>query len=302
MIGFLPVSILAYIFNGGSILIDKVLLRRTMHAPIIYTFYVNVLQIAVLLLIPFSSNLVVDKFFILAVLSGWVSVFAVYTFFVSLKENEASVVAPLVGVFNPLFTIILGTLFLQLYLSRMQNIAVVVLIIGTIIITFNLWFSKVKFDRKFLWILISGFLYAVSYVLLREAFSGTSFINGLVVSRVASGFLVLTLLVSPKMRAGLFHLEKERNGITSKTTLILMGAGQSMGAMSGLLITFGVSLANPALVNSLFGIQYVTILIVAIFLSKKHPQLLDEEITRKSIIQKIIGVGVLTLGLYFLTL
>ncbi|MCL5784480.1 MAG: EamA family transporter [Patescibacteria group bacterium] len=298
---FLPIAILAYTFNGGAILIDKILLRTSLPKPITYTFYINFLQLATLLLIPFGFSFHPGPGVYMAIISGIVNVFALYAFFASLKQSEASVVGPIVGFLNPFFTIIVGGIFLNQNLSSIQYLAFFVLISGAIILTLNLWIKKVKFDKKFLWLLGAGLLFAISYILLREAFLKLSFLDGLIISRASSGFFVLTFLLYPNIRKQIFSSRSSANNVGSKATLLLLAAGQTMGALSGLLTTYGVSLVNPALVNALFGIQYLVILIVSLILARKHPHLLEEKLSKKVIFQKVLGALVISFGLYLLT-
>ena len=75
-----------------------------------------------------------------------------------------------------------------------------------------------------------------------------------------------------------------------------------MGAAQGFLLALAVSLASPALVNSLFGMQYLVILGVSLALAKKAPQLLDENLSKAVVWQKILGAGILSLGVYLLSL
>ena len=297
---FLPVSILAYIFNGGSISIDKILLKKSLPNPIAYTFFVNALQLLALILIPFGFHWKMDSSTYLAMASGIIGIGAFYTFFMSLKINEASAVGPIVGLLNPVFALVIGGVFLNQILGQRQYLAFFVLILGAAVLTFNIWSKHVGLSRKFTWMALAGFLFGLSYVLLREAFVGSSFINGLIISRASAGIIVLSFLLFPKLRREIFAADSQHSGITSKTTLILIGTGQAMGGLSGFLTTYGISLASPALVNSLFGVQYLTILGVAVFLAKKNPHLLDEELSQKVIMQKIIGAIIISLGLYLL--
>lgn len=302
---FLPISIIAYIFNGGSILVDKILLKTALPKPITYTFFVNLLQLLVLLLIPFGFNLTFSTATYLAIASGIVGVAAFYAFFSSLRENEASVVGPVVGAFNPLFALILGGLFLNHTLTSSQYTAFFILIFGAAILTSNLWFKKLQFGKKFIWMVAAGFLFALSYVLLREAFLQGTFLNGFIFSRIASGTFVLLFLLFPNLRSQILPQKKNpsesiTSNMPSKGTLIFLGAGQAMGALSVTLLTFGVSLASPALVNSLFGVQYLVILGASLILAKNHPHLLDEQLSKSVIFQKILGAGVISLGLYLL--
>lgn len=296
---FLPISILAYVLNAGAILVDKILIKKSFPSPMVYTFYVNVLQLLVLLLIPFGFQFSFGTPAILAILSGIISVAALYAFFTSLRENEASTVGPVVGTLNPLFALILGGIFLNQILNPLQYIAFLIILLGTLVLTFNLWSKKLAVGSKLLWMVLAGAVFGLSYVLLREAFLSTSFINGLIISRATSGVVALSLLAVPAIRSQV--LIKSPTTHHAFPAFTLLAFGQIMGAASGLLITFGVYLANPALVNSVFGIQYLTILIVALILSKNHPQLLDETLTKSVIVQKITGALMLSIGLYLLS-
>lgn len=297
---FLLISIIAYTLNAGAIIVDKILIRTALPKPLAYTFYVNLLQLLVIFLIPFGFQPSLNTALFLAISSGIIGVFAFFTYFTSLKHNEASVVGPLVGTFNPLFALILGGIFLGQILTPTQYAAFFVLIIGTVVLTLNLWRHKVSFGQNFLWLLASGFFFGLSYVLLREAFLLSNFLNGFIISRLTAGIFALSFLLVPKIRRQVISFEKEEHGITSRSTLLLLIFGQIMGAVSVTLITFGVSLANPALVNSLFGVQYLVILAVSLILAKRKPQLLDEHLSRRVIFQKIVGAVIISLGLYLL--
>lgn len=297
---FLPIAILAYLLNGGSILVDKVMLKKSLPNPIAFTFYVNALQLLVIFLIPFGFHPRWGEASTTAVFSGVIGFFALYAFFKSLKENEASIVGPVVGVANPLFALILGGIFLGQVLSQTQYLAFFILLLGALILTFNLWSKNIQLGKKLMWMILAGFLFGLSYILLREAFLKSTFLNGLILSRASSSIVALALPIFPKLRREIFSSSSKGNKITSKTTLTLLGAGQVMGAAAVLLITFAVSLADPALVNSLFGLQYVPILVAALLLAKKHPQLLGETLSKNVILQKVAGSVVLSIGLYLL--
>ena len=257
-------------------------------------------MVLVLFLIPFgvSFNLYSTVF---AVLSGILGNFALLTYFQALKQGEASVVAPIVGGANPLFTLILGSVFLGQILSPLQLSAFFLLILGAVILTYNLWASKLEVNYQLILMIFSGFLFALAYLLLREAFISSNFITGLVISRLAGGFLVLPLLLHPTARGQIFSGRVTKNDFINKTSLLLI-IGQSFGAASGFLVAYAVSLASPALVNSMFGFQYLVILLVALFLAHAHKsKLLNETLTKSALIQKVIGSGFLSLGVYLLT-
>lgn len=297
---FLPIAISAYVFNAGAIIIDRILLRTALPNPITYTFFVNVLQLLVIFLIPFGFSLNVNTTFFLALFSGVVNVFALYAYFKSLRVNEASVVGPIVGTFNPFFALLLGIIFLSQALTFNQYFAFFVLLIGTLTLTWSFWQKGIRLNQRFLWMFLAGFFFGLSYVLLREAFLHSPFLQGFITSRLSAGTFALLFLLFPKMRQEIFTPGPHRQALSSHGALLLLGAGQIMGAASVTLLTIGVYLASPALVNSFFGVQYLIILSASLILAKKHPHLLEEHLSKGSITQKIFGAAIISLGLYLL--
>lgn len=296
---FIPISILAYAFQGVSVLIAKAQLESSLPRPIAYAFYGTISQLLAIVLIPFGftwdfSSLVLTQSF----LAGATFFVAVVLMMQGIKDNEASVAGPVIGALNPLFALIIGWIFLGQVLTANQTWAVVILIIGAVVLTLNHWVKGIKtFKYNFLILVLSGALYGLSYVFLREVFLQTSFINGLVLSRIAVGICAFTLLVLPSWRTQIFSKPKKEQ--VEKTSFVFI-IGQIAAGISNLLIFYAVSLANPAIVNSFFGIQYIIILGAAFLLYKKHPKLLDEDISKKTVGLKIAGIGILSFGLYLI--
>lgn len=297
---FLPIAILAYALNAGSIIIDKILLQKSIPNPIAYAFFISVLGLLTVFLIPFGFSIPDSGIILLCIFSGIAFTAALFAMFTSLKNQDASVVGPIVGVLNPLFTIIIGFLFFAQLLATAHILAILVLVFGALVIGINFSNHKFVLNKSLLWMIAAGFFFALSYVLLREAFLQTNFITGLIISRLGGGLFVLSFLLFPNLRREIFTKNKQ-SAAQNKTTAILLFTGQIMGAIQGLLLTYAVSLASPALVNSLFGIQYIVILIFALLVYKKHPQWLGEKLSPVVISQKVTGVLILSFGLYLLS-
>jgi uncharacterized membrane protein len=297
---FLPISILAYALNGGAAIIDKILINSKIQSPYVYVFYISVMGLFAILLIPFGIQLSIYPA-ILSIISGIVANLALLAYFAALKNGEASVVTPIIGSLNPLFSLILGSLFLGQLISPIQSVAFFLLILGSVILTASLWVDKVTLNRQLLLMISAGFLFALSYVLIREAFLLSNFVSGLVISRVAGGLFVLPLLLIPRTRLEILANKATKHHFANTTSLLLF-SGQAMGGIAVFLMTFATSLVNPALVNSLFGVQYLTILIVALFLAHEHKKkLLDEDLTKNVLIQKIMGALILSVGVFLLS-
>lgn len=239
----------------------------------------------------------------MGIAAGITFVAALYSFFTSLKINAASVAGPVVGALNPLFGFLIGSLFLQQILQNHQIAAIIILVTGSLIIAIPLAERRIAHTvhlKQLSWMVCAGFLFGLSYVFLRETFLVTTFFNGLVISRVAAGVCALSFLTIPMLREQIFEQHSQTAPTSRKSIFLLLFTGQALGASSGLLITYGVSLANPALVNSLFGVQYLVILVAAIIFSRQKHSLLEEKLTTRAIAQKSIGVALLSVGLYLL--
>ncbi len=298
---FLPIAIFAYALNAGSTVVDKILLTKRLPNPAVYVFFISTMGLVTVFLAPFGYHYETYSA-ILAGISGLLANLALLAYFSALKKGEASVVAPIVGALNPLFSLFIGGLLLGQTISGIQLLAFTLLIVGSAILTFNIWHKKLRLNHQLLLMISAGFMFGLSYVLIREAFEAGNFISGLVNSRIVGGFFVLPFLIIPTLRGQIFSNQAADNGhFLNKTTLLLL-FGQAMGAISAFLINYGISLASPALVNSLFGVQYLVILLIALFLAHEHRgKLLDEHLGKHALVQKVIGAGILSIGVYLLS-
>ncbi|MCD4761322.1 hypothetical protein K8R42_05530, partial [bacterium] len=110
---------------------------------------------------------------------------------------------------------------------------------------------------------------------------------------------VLFLLVRVSSRQEIFS-EIKKSGKEKNNQLVYFGS-QGMGAVGSILQNYAVSLGSVALVASLQGLQYGLLLIISTLVTFFYPKIVKEDYSRKKIIKKIIAVGLIAVGLYFLT-
>ncbi|GAI92496.1 unnamed protein product [marine sediment metagenome] len=78
-----------------------------------------------------------------------------------------------------------------------------------------------------------------------------------------------------------------------------------MGAGGFILQNFAIALAGLAFLpflNALQGIQYVFLFLIIIFLARKFPRIVEEKLSKKNILQKVISIALIGLGLVILSL
>ncbi len=296
---FLPIVLVGYLFNCISILFDKVVVEKSVSSPLVYTFYVGVLGLLSLLLIPFGFTLPGWYPIIFSVLAGISYIFGLYTLYVALKAGQASIVSTVIGALNAVFTLVIATFIFAGDLSSKQILASVVLIIGLSILPSHS-LIKTRLERSHLLLMVaSGIFYALGAIFLKEAFNHTSFLNGLILTYGANGVLLLPLLLFPQFRRMLQAAKPTHGGSLHKSSLPIL-ASQISGATAGVLITYAYSLTSPAIVNSLRGVQYIFLFLIVYLLPKRFRLLFHEELNKVALIHKVVGIVIIMVGLYIL--
>lgn len=290
------ITIIAYLLNAVAITIDKFLLSKKITNPAVYAIFISTLSLLALVLIPFGFHLYSLDQILIALVAGLIFTFALLYMFKALGQNEASRITPFMGGFQPIFVFILALIFLNEILVPQQLIAFIIIILGTVIIS---WQNNSKATQKkaYLFAIIATLLFAISYTINKYSFTNQDFISGFVWTRIGAFIGALILLVPAKNRQDIkIELKKPK-----KQTGILFILGQTAGALSFILINYAIAISSSvALVNALQGLQYIFLLIIIFSLSWKFPKLLEEKITPLIVIKKIIATALIIGGLFIL--
>lgn len=298
----IPFTLLAYFLNGIAVLIDKFMLTKQIPNPLIYVFYFSVFSLLALFLLP-TTHYPLPTTLILASTSTLLWTTGAYFMFSALTVGQASRVIPIIGTIIPII-LLLTALFTRV-VSSGEIFAIVFLIGGLIFLTLPDWFidknsSKIK-PLELLFTFASAIFFAISYIALRQAYLQENFLTVLVYSRIILIPIIAITLILPITRKIIFAKSEKHPLFHLKSKIgLLFLAGGAAGGASELLLTFSVSLANPALVNSLQGTQYVFIFFASLILSSRFPDVFKESLHIGKLVSKLIGVGLIGLGLYLL--
>jgi drug/metabolite transporter (DMT)-like permease len=304
---WLAVAVFSYLILAVVYLVDKHLLTGSVTNPKVYTFYVGILWILVLFLVPFVDFYVPEMSqIVLSLSAGAVFIWGLLWFYKALHLFEASRVVPAVGSLTPLFTFILIYVFTsrQETLSFNSAAAFVLLILGNILI--NLRREKFINFRSFRFSVLTAFFFSLAFILAKYVYLAQPFWNGFI-WRSIGGFLmaVCFLFIFPEIRKELFSVRKSLLPGGSKKTSAIFVSNQLAGAGSAILQNWAIFLAPLALVpviHALSGTQYVFLFIFSIFLSLKFPKILKEEVSRDVILQKIVAIILIGGGLVLLSI
>lgn len=300
---YILVSVLGYGLNAISILANKFLLTKKIPHPISYVFYISVFSLVALLLFPWT-HLPSSQVILLASVSTLLWTAGAYFLFSALKIGLADRVAPIVGTLNPVFLIIYYYIFTS-SISLNEVWGALFAIVGLVVIVIPFLKDRTRSvagrnkGKELIFEVISALLFAVSYIFLKEVYTQTDFITGLVYSRFVLIPLAAMILAVPPLKRLVFSSNQDKINLLSKTGALFI-SGQVAGGASQLLITFAIFLANPALVNSLQGVQYVILFFASIILSEHYFKIFNEPLTKRAIYRKLVGIVLIGFGLYIL--
>ena len=297
---WLIIAISAYFLFAIVALIDKYLLGGLMPSPKVYAFYVATFGILALILIPFGFWIPAPFQVFLALLAGVFHILAIFVYFNGIKNFDASRIVPAIGGLSPLFTFGLIYFFSgsKEALSLIEIIAFILLVLGSIFITREKTkeISLKSFQLSFL----AAFFFALHFVLVKFVYLEQPFISGFIWTRIGAFLVAIALFFSKDVRTELFIKRKTLN---IKTWRVFF-PNEAASAVAFILQNWAIALAGiayVAIISALAGVQYVFLLIFAVLLSLKFPQVLKEEISKKIILQKTFAILLIAAGLAIIT-
>lgn len=291
--------IIGHFLNAISYVLDKVLLTKSIDNPFAFTFYIGVLGLLGIVLIPFGFEIPSLVQIAINLFAGATFIAALLFFFLALKDAETSRIVPFIGAGVPVATLIFELLFLDFRLTTYQLVAFSILVLGTILITVE---KKKVSSQKNSWrtwasALLAALFFAASFGLTKVAFDTQPFISAFVWIRFGSFLFPLIFLFFSSARTAIiqtFPLLRTKEG-----GLYLLAQG--FGAVGFIFINYAISLTSVSIVNALQGVQYALLLIMAIIGTIFYPKLLKESMDRTTIVLKVIAVCIIGVGLFMIT-
>jgi len=306
---WLTITISAYLILAVVSLVDKHLISGPVPNPKVYAFYVGILWVLVLFIIPFVGFYIPDPFQVfISFLAGALFIYALFWFFKALRLFEASQVVPAIGGLVPVFSLVLIYLFSKgkEILQFQEFLALIFLILGSVLITYS---RKTKISLKsFRFSAFSAFLLSLSFVLTKYVYLEQPFWNGFIWIRLGGAVFALCLfLFSREIKEEIFK-KRQQSAFSGKKTAALFLSNQTVGAGASILQNWAIFLAPIsyiALINALQGTQYLFLLIFTLIISLTWPFWakrtgIKEEISKKILLKKLLAILLIGIGLALL--
>jgi len=292
---WLFITISAYFLFAITALLDKYLLLGPPN-PKIYSFYVGILSISALLLIPFVGFSIPNfSYIILSLTAGALFIGALFVLYTGLERFEASRIISAIGGILPLFTFILVLLSGERQeLSFLRILAFLFLISGSVLITFK---KEKSVTLKSLSLsALAAFLFSLSFILTKFVYLSQPFWSGFIWMRIGGFLAALCFIFTPEVRKEIFT---QKSSFKKKTGALFL-FNQAIGSVAFVLQNWAIALVPLGFltfITALEGTKYVFLLILTILASSRFPTLLKEEFSKSAIRQKLLAILLIIAGL-----
>jgi len=246
-----------------------------------------------------SSILNVDlKSIIVLATVGVLNVLVLLCYFMALKNEEASV-AVIFYQLVPVIGYILSYFILGEILNSIQIIAMVIIILGTTIVSFEIDIdNKFKLRKKtILPMLAASFFWALGSVLFKAVAIEENVWRSLFWEHLMLVIVGVGIFIFIKSYRENFLLAIRNN---TKTILSLNVLNESLYILGNATFAFAYMLAPLGLVLLTESFQPIFVLIIGIFLTIFFPNLSVEKIKAKHLWPKIIAIIITGIGTYLL--
>jgi drug/metabolite transporter (DMT)-like permease len=291
------IAVIAHGLIGGSLVWDKVLLRRpeTTNLPS-YVFWLGFISIFGLALIPFGFHLPALGTIGLAFGAGLLHQVAIYFYYAALKSGEASQTLAIMGGFSPVATALIGLALLRNPLGGKGTLlGFVLMVLGGFVMFLS---EKVNLRKVLPSVLLASGLYGLVNVLQKLAFNETNFVSGYIFFTLGTFFGSLALLLRPKWRRQIFEHSEQ----AEPSSRFWYFVNRFISGVGSFLIFYAISLTSPALVDAITGLRYVIVFIGAYGLTRIRPKWLKENFTGPVLLGKTVATSLVVAGLVLLGL
>ncbi|MFZ1720738.1 MAG: hypothetical protein WAU28_05365 [Candidatus Moraniibacteriota bacterium] len=303
---WIAIAVLSYFLSAVVAVLDKFLLSGRIASAAMYAFLMALFSSFVLVLIPFGVQWYGRYPVGLAILSGFLFLYALVAFYTAAKHSEIAKVAPLVGVVVAVasFVITSGMRLSQgepTGMSAEVLLAFALLIGGAFLISFDLPLRKT--DRVPFLAVVSGLLFALSIIILKLSIVEMNFVNGYFWSRAGMFFAGFSLLLIPLYRheilAASSHFSQPHR--ERPLTGFLFIANKVSGGVAAFLLAYAVSIGPLAFVHALNGVQFAFVFLLSLVLSFFFPKVYGEKLALNDWIQKACAIILIVLGIWILS-
>lgn len=225
---------------------------------------------------------------------GFASIIALVPWYKAIKIDDTSRVVPYFQLI-PVVVLVLSYVLLDEQLTRNQLIGFALIIGGGLSLSIERPSKELfKIRKSFWYILASIALWAPVGVLFKIAAIDLNFWDALIYEMIGAGMgaVALRWYAGTNMRTGLRAM--------AASTWVVVGTNEVVYLTARTLLFYATMIGPAALVSVTTGTQPLFALIVGIILSKWFPEVIREDIRRKTVLFKLAAIIVMLVGAIYI--
>lgn len=290
------IAVVAHAVIGISLVWDKILLRRPETGDVVnYVFWLGMMSILGLLLMPFGFHVPRVGVASLAFGAGIVHIIANYFYYSTLKSGEASQTLAVMGGFSPLATFLVGLALLAQPWSGFTPVGFALMVTGGFVMFLS---EHVDVKRVLSLTVVAAFAFGITTVLQKMAFNRANFVTGYVFFTLGTFAGALFFLIRRSWRQRIFRHSSE----ASPRNRFWYFVNRFFNGVGSFLIFVAISRAHPAIVAAISGLRYAIVFTGAFLITKVHPAWLKERFSGWTLVSKSVATALIVAGLVLIGL
>lgn len=285
------IAIIAHGLIGISLVWDKILLKRPGTKNLFsYVFWLGSMSVFGVVLVPFGYNSPSIRLMVLAFAAGLIHLCGVFFYYSALKKGEASEALAVMGGFSPVATAAIAFALLSRQLTGTQLIGFALMTAGGFVMFFS---DQLPLKALLPPVLLASGLLGLVNVLEKVVYDQTNFVSGYVWFTIGTFIGAMLLLVKSSWREQIFS----ESGQDTPKNRFWYFVNRFLSGVGSFLIFYAISLAHPAIVDSISGVRYTIIFVGALLLTKLKPGWLEEDFRPWEMFTKILATCLVVAGL-----
>ncbi len=291
-------AIAAHFFWALINILDKYVVMNKVRDPYVYLVWQVIAGGALIVLLPFFDLEILLGRDLIVLL--FISAFAFVGGMLYLRAMQTEDVTRINIWWNiiPVYTLLLGLVFLGEKLSFLQSIAFLLLISGAVLASFHWQKGMIRISRAFWLMLVACFFYALYAIGMRYLSQRIDFYSLFWWLHIIMFLYVPFLFLKKKFRAS-FVAETSR---LNKGLLLIVGVVVLLGILGTFFNIWALSLGPAALVFVMEGWQVLFVFVLTLFISAIKPEILQEELDKRNMIFKISAAVLMVIGVVLIYL
>lgn len=293
----------AFVNHADKYLIEKYLSGRGIGSLMIFSTIAGMPFALLIALITPGLFTLAPAHILLIMLNGFLVGLALIPYLYALESAEASIVAPLFQL-SSIFALILGFIVLGEQLELKQIVGGLIILVSAVGLTFELpeWSHKKKIklhSKPFFLMLISSFIFALNLTIFKLVAIESSFLVTSFWEAIGLSVLSITLAVFvPTYREEFVRVLKFNRGSIIGVNVF----NEIINYLGRFALNYAALIASIGMVSFVVeGIQPVFVLLTGVLLTTFFPKIVKENVSREVLVQKILFIGGIVLGTYFVS-